>query len=369
MREDKDEGGMTLIEVKHLTKIYGGRKAVDDLSFKLVNGRIYGLLGPNGAGKSTTMNMMTGCLAPTSGEVRINGFDVFEQPIEAKRFIGYLPELPPLYSDMTPEEYLSFVAEAKGLSPTRARRQVTEVMELTGIADMKDRLIKHLSKGYCQRVGIAQAMLGNPEIIILDEPTVGLDPKQIADIRALIRTLGENHTVIISSHILAEIDELCDELLVIAGGTLVAAGTTEELQAMLGDTETLRLTVRGDAEGILAALDGMEGAGSPEAFAVSEEGAVGVRLEIARGSDLRDDIFFAMAERRYAVLEMEVEHKTLEKVFLALTELPDPAAEQPDETEAAEDISPVESEPTEAADAPDEETASAAPVQEKEDEV
>ncbi len=309
-----------MIEVKHLTKIYGDHIAVNDLNFKLVNGRIYGLLGPNGAGKSTTMNMITGCLAPSTGEVRINGFDVFEQPIEAKRFIGYLPELPPLYSDMTPEEYLNFVAEAKGVMPARARRQVSEVMELTGIADMKDRLIKHLSKGYCQRVGIAQAMLGNPEIIILDEPTVGLDPKQIADIRALIRTLSENRTIIVSSHILAEIDELCDELLVIANGSLVASGTAAELQAMLGDTETLCLTVRGDEAGVCAVLNAIEGAGQLTVYAVPEDGAVGIRLEVARGSDLRDTIFFAMAEHRYAVLKMEMEQKTLERVFLALTE-------------------------------------------------
>lgn len=308
-----------MIEVKNLTKMYGDRCAVDHLSFKLVNGRIYGLLGPNGAGKSTTMNMITGCLTPSEGSVRINGFDMFEQPIEAKQFIGYLPEQPPLYPDMTPEEYLIFVAEVKGVTPERARRQVREVMELTDITDVKDRLIKHLSKGYCQRVGLAQTLLGGPEIIILDEPTVGLDPKQITDIRELLRSLSENRIIIISSHILAEINELCDELLVINHGTLVASGTIDELNEMLGDTETLLLAVRGDATGVCAVLEGIEGAGNYTVTA-ENEGCVSLRLEIKRGTDLRDTIFFAMAEKRYAVLEMEIEQKTLERVFLALTE-------------------------------------------------
>lgn len=183
-----------MIEVKNLTKIYGDHTAVDGLSFKINNGKIYGLLGPNGAGKSTTMNMMTGCLAPTSGSVKINGFDMFDEPLRAKKCIGYLPEIPPVYGEMTPLEYLRFVADAKGVPYNRAIRQVQEAMELTHIDDMQNRLIKNLSKGYRQRVGIAQAMLGNPDIIILDEPTVGLDPKQIAEIRELIRTLGEIKT-------------------------------------------------------------------------------------------------------------------------------------------------------------------------------
>ncbi|MBR0443583.1 MAG: ABC transporter ATP-binding protein [Clostridia bacterium] len=319
-----------MIEVTNLTKIYGDHAAVRNLSFKLVNGRIYGLLGPNGAGKSTTMNMMTGCLAPTYGTVSINGYDIYEQPLDAKRFIGYLPEQPPLYTDMTPEEYLTFVAEAKGVLPSRLKRQVEQVMERTNITDMKDRLIKHLSKGYCQRVGIAQAMLGDPEIIILDEPTVGLDPKQIFEIRELIRTLSEQCTIIISSHILAEISELCDELLVISNGSLVASGTLEELEQMLGDTQTLHLTVRGDSEGVCAVLDMIEGASDYEHMPATEEGTVRLSIRISRGADLRDDIFFKMAESRYAVLSMEYEQQTLESVFLTLTEQA-PAEQEPTE--------------------------------------
>lgn len=324
-----------LIELINLTKTYGDHTAVQALSFKLRNGRIYGLLGPNGAGKSTTMNMMTGCLAPTGGTVRINGYDIYEQPLDAKRFIGYLPEQPPLYPDMTPEEFLTFVAEAKGVAPLQIKRQVEDVMEKTNITDMKDRLIKHLSKGYCQRVGIAQAILGEPEIVILDEPTVGLDPKQIADIRALIRTLGESCTVMISSHILAEIGELCDELLVISHGELVASGTLEELEGMLGESASLQLTVRGDAEGVLAVLDAIEGASDYEQLAPTEEGTVSLRVRVPRDKDVRDDIFFAMAEHRYAVVSMELEQQTLEQVFLTLTEQPsDEVQEASDEGES-----------------------------------
>ena len=321
-----------MIEVKNLTKTYGDHEALRDVSFKIANGKIYGLLGPNGAGKSTTMNIMTGCLAPTSGTVRINGFDIYEQAIEAKRLIGYLPEQPPLYDDMTPEEFLLFVAEAKGVHPELALRQVKEVMALTNITDMKDRLIANLSKGCRQRVGIAQAMLGSPEVIILDEPTVGLDPKQLVEIREMIRTLGEDRTVIVSSHILSEVSELCDELLVIAQGKLVAKGTLEDLEAMVGRTDTLHLSVRGDEAGILEVLRGIvdvEGA-----TVTASQDTVSITLDIERGRDVRDDIFFAMADKRYAVVAMEIEHKSLENVFLALTQTED---EEYDEEEYDEE--------------------------------
>ncbi|MBO5898459.1 MAG: ABC transporter ATP-binding protein [Clostridia bacterium] len=324
-----------MIEIKQLTKRYGERIALNGLDVKLMNGKIYGLLGPNGAGKSTTMNMMTGCLTPTSGSVRINGFDIVEQPLEAKRFIGYLPEQPPLYPDMTPEEYLCFIAEVKGVAPERVMRQVSEVMEMTNITDRKDTLIRHLSKGYGQRVGIAQAMLGNPEIIILDEPTVGLDPKQIVEIRELIRRMSEGRTVIISSHILAEISELCDELLVLSGGSLVAKGTLEELDAMIDSTETLLLTVRGDREGVCAVLDGIEGAGDYEVVESAEQGTVSLKIRLERGSEARDTVVFRMVEHHYAVVAMELEQQTLERVFLALTE-PAPAAVREEAAEEAE---------------------------------
>jgi len=309
-----------LIEVKHLTKVYGDHTAVDDLNFKIHNGKIYGFLGPNGAGKSTTMNMITGCLAPTEGTVRINGFDVIDEPLKAKRCIGYLPEIPPVYNEMTPREYLSFVAEAKGVSYELAVRQVNEVMELTRITDVQDRLIKHLSKGYRQRVGIAQTMLGNPDIIILDEPTVGLDPRQITEIRALIRKLGESKTVIISSHILAEISEVCDHVLILSGGKLIANAPVEELQDTTRQNARLHLSVRGDEQGIIAALETIEEIESCTVGNSHEEGVVSLTLTANGEVDLRDRIFFAMADRRYAVLSMEREEASLESVFLALTE-------------------------------------------------
>lgn len=308
-----------MIEVKELTKVYGDHTAVDRMSFKINNGKIYGLLGPNGAGKSTTMNIIAGCLAPTSGTVKINGFDIYDQPQKAKACIGYLPEIPPLYNELTPFEYLSFVAEAKGVSHQRALRQVHEAMELTDIDDMKDRLIKNLSKGYRQRVGIAQAMLGNPDIIILDEPTVGLDPKQIAEIRALIRKLGEMKTVIVSSHILAEISEMCDHVLIISKGHLIANAPLEELQSMGGDKEILKLSVRGEENAVIEALNEIPEVESCTVLPSHEDGVV--RLSVsAEGEDLRDRIFFAMADRRMAVISMEREAATLESVFLALTE-------------------------------------------------
>ncbi|MBQ8212888.1 MAG: ABC transporter ATP-binding protein [Clostridia bacterium] len=309
-----------MIEVKNLTKIYGDHTAVDGLSFKINNGKIYGLLGPNGAGKSTTMNMMTGCLAPTSGSVKINGFDMFDEPLRAKKCIGYLPEIPPVYGEMTPLEYLRFVADAKGVPYNRAIRQVQEAMELTHIEDMKNRLIKNLSKGYRQRVGIAQAMLGNPDIIILDEPTVGLDPKQIAEIRELIRTLGEIKTVIVSSHILAEIQELCDHVLIISGGKLIANAPIEELQNRTGDRLRLRLSVRGDERGVLKVLSSFDEIEGCTVTGSREDGVINLTLSAAASDDLRDRIFFAMADSRYAVLSMEKEEETLESIFLQLTD-------------------------------------------------
>ena len=308
-----------MIEVKNLTKVYGDHVAVDNISFKINNGKIYGLLGSNGAGKSTTMNMITGCLAPTAGSVKINGFDVYAEPLKAKRCVGYLPEIPPVYEEMTPEEYLRFVADAKCVSYARAIRQAQEAMELTQITKMRNRLIKNLSKGYRQRVGIAQAMLGNPDIIILDEPTVGLDPKQILEIRALIRRLGEIKTVIICSHILAEISEICDHVLIIAGGKLIANAPIEELQSRAGAGARLNLTVRGDEEGVLDVLSSIEELESCTVGVSRESGVVKLTVCAKGDADLRDRIFFALADRRYALLSMEREEATLESIFLSLT--------------------------------------------------
>lgn len=221
-----------MIKVEHLTKYYGEFMAVDDLSFEIEEGHVYGFLGPNGAGKSTTMNIMTGCLSATEGTVTINGYDILEEPLQAKRCIGYLPEHPPLYTNETPEEYLRFVGEAKGLRGQELQQQIAEVMEQTKITEVKSRLISNLSKGYKQRVGIAQALLGNPKVIILDEPTVGLDPIQIIEIRDLVRQLGEQHTVILSSHILSEVQAICEKVLIIAKGRLLAFDEPKNLEKL-----------------------------------------------------------------------------------------------------------------------------------------
>lgn len=244
-----------MITVEHLTKRYGSVTAVDDISFTIEDGHIYGFLGPNGAGKSTTMNIMTGCLAATSGEVKIDGFDIFEQARQAKQCIGYLPEIPPLYTDETPEEYLRFVAEAKGIAKRDIPAEITRVMRETRLTEMGGRLIRNLSKGYRQRVGIAQALLGNPRYIILDEPTVGLDPLQIIEIRDLIRELGEKHTVILSSHILSEVQAICESVLIIAHGKLVAFDTPQNLELMLAANNRLTIVAETDEPGLRAILD------------------------------------------------------------------------------------------------------------------
>lgn len=245
-----------MITVEHLTKRYGDFTAVDDISFTIEDGHIYGFLGPNGAGKSTTMNIMTGCLAATSGEVKIDGYDIFEQARKAKQCIGYLPEIPPLYTDETPQEYLRFVAEAKGIAKRDIPAEVARVIRETRLTEMENRLIRNLSKGYRQRVGIAQALLGNPRYIILDEPTVGLDPLQIIEIRDLIRELGEKHTVILSSHILSEVQAICESVLIIAHGKLVAFDTPQNLERMLAANNRLVLTAETDEAGMRAILDG-----------------------------------------------------------------------------------------------------------------
>ena len=309
-----------MIEVKGLTKKYGGHTAVDNVSFKIRNGRTYGLLGPNGAGKSTTMNIIAGCLSPTDGTVLINGYDICDQPREAKRQIGYLPEQPPLFGDMTPFEYLCFVAEAKGVKDDLIDRQVKEAMTVTDILSVKDRLIRNLSKGYRQRVGIAQTMLGSPDIIILDEPTVGLDPKQLTEIRTLIRKLGEKLTVIVSSHILSEISELCDHVIILSHGRVVADDSMAELEARVSPEKILRMTVKGDGDGVRAVLEGIPGVTSVTAEGTAAEGTVRFKVGTTPEEDLRDTIFFAMAERRYAVISMELAEQSLESIFLSLTD-------------------------------------------------
>lgn len=304
-----------MIEINHLVKKYGNHVAVDDLSLEVEPGKIYGFLGPNGAGKSTTMNMITGYLGATSGEVKINGHDIFKEPEEAKKCIGYLPEIPPLYVDMTVLEYLNFAAELKKLDKKKRKEYVTSAMETTGVTEVKDRLIRNLSKGYRQRVGFAQAVLGYPEIIILDEPTVGLDPKQIIEIRELIKKLGENHTVILSSHILTEISAVCDHVFIISKGKLVASDATENLLSLMSGAQEVMLLLKQGAEEAAEQLLEIE---NVERVQVTEENT---RLIVyaKQGADVREEIFSTMAEHKIPVLEMHTVTKSLEDVFLELT--------------------------------------------------
>lgn len=311
-----------MIEVKNLTKKYGNNTAVKNLSFTVEKGKIYGFLGPNGAGKSTTMNIITGCLAATEGQVLINGHDIFEEPKEAKKCIGYLPELPPIYPDMTPYEYLMFVAEAKGVARDLLYNEVMRVMEATQIVDVGDRLIKNLSKGFKQRVGIAQAMLGMPEIIILDEPTVGLDPKQIIEIRELIKSLGKDHTVILSSHILSEVSAVCDYVMIIAHGTLVASSEIENLgQYLVGSTATT-LVAKGDKERIENSLSSLPGV-IVKSVKKDEREADDVYtyvLEAEKDTDVREAIFKKIVDIGCIILNMDTKTMGLEEVFLKLTD-------------------------------------------------
>ena len=281
-------------------------------------GRIYGFLGPNGAGKSTTMNMITGYLAPTSGEVKIDGYDIMKEPEAAKKRIGYLPEVPPLYPDMTVGEYLRFAAQLKKIPSGQRAKEVQRCMELAQLSEVKSRLIANLSKGYKQRVGLAQAVLGNPGIIILDEPTVGLDPKQMIEIRQLICSLGEKHTVILSSHILSEVSAVCDEILIISQGKLVASDTPEGLAEKQKGASILKLSAKGrkeDLENVLQNLPGTEGytvrQEKEEAVAEIREGA---------GQDVREGLFYALAEKKMPILSLERSGGSLEEIFLQLTE-------------------------------------------------
>lgn len=310
-----------MITVKHLTKCYGDFKAVDDLSFEIKEGHVYGFLGPNGAGKSTTMNIMTGCLSATEGEVKIDGYDIFQEPQKAKKRIGYLPELPPLYMNETPMEYLRFVGEAKGLKGQELEEQIEEVISQTRIEEVKNRLIFKLSKGYRQRVGIAQALLGNPKVIILDEPTVGLDPIQIIEIRDLIKQLGKSHTVILSSHILSEVQAICEKVLIISKGKLIAFDEPDNLERLLmGANEIMIATEadRAETAEILETIGGIEDASYQE----KENGLLEACIKIGDNDtyDISRKLFFAFAGKDRALLEMTAKKANLEEIFIELTE-------------------------------------------------
>lgn len=308
-----------MIEVEKLTKKYGNHVAVDNLSFRVERGMVYGFLGPNGAGKSTTMNMMTGYIAATSGTVKINGYDMLKEPEKAKKCIGYLPELPPVYQDMTVSEYLTFASELKKIPKRERKEQITQVMEQTKIADVKDRLIKNLSKGYKQRVGLAQAILGEPQVIILDEPTVGLDPKQIIEIRELIRELAKKHTVILSSHILSEVSAVCDHIMIISKGKLVACDTPEGLLTLFSGVREMNLAVEGSSAILEEILKQFSEIQAYEILEEKEDGIVRVQIKADAESDIRKELFFALAKGQMPIMELSMTEKSLEDVFLELT--------------------------------------------------
>lgn len=307
-----------MIEVKNIVKKYGSHIAVDHLNFTVEPGKIYGLLGPNGAGKSTTMNIMTGYIGATEGDVIINGHSILEEPDEAKKQIGYLPEIPPLYMDMTVNEYLTFAAKLKKIPVKVIPDNLEKVKNITRIQDVEGRLIKNLSKGYRQRVGLAYAILGFPEIIILDEPTVGLDPKQIIEIRDVIKNLAKNHTVILSSHILQEISAVCDYILIISHGKLVASDSIENLNDMMKDTNTLELRIKGGLSEVKDYFDNLNGLN--QVSYREEEDFIKVTAEFGGDKEMTEEIFYGCAQRKLPIYEVSRYRRSLEELFLELTD-------------------------------------------------
>jgi ABC-2 type transport system ATP-binding protein len=308
-----------LIEVQNVTKRYGQHVAVDHINFTVNKGEILGFLGPNGAGKSTTMNIITGYISATEGTIKVDGYDILENPLEVKKRIGYLPEFPPLYMDMTVEEYLEFVSNIKKVDVNNKKKTLDKVTELTGIGDVRGRLIKNLSKGYKQRVGVAQAMIGNPEVLILDEPTVGLDPKQIIEIRNLIKELGKEHTIILSSHILPEVSAVCERVIIINKGQLVASDTPENLSRRIGDSSKLILRVSGPDKQVLKTIREIQGVKYADIQGNKEPDTVDILVEAQKDIDIRKSLFFAMSRAQYPILMMKSMDMTLEDIFLHVT--------------------------------------------------
>lgn len=325
-----------MIEVSGLYKSYGKNMAVKNVSFSIADGEVVGFLGVNGAGKSTIMNILTGCLSPTAGSAKIDGYDIVENPVEAKRRIGYLPELPPVYVDMTVIEYLSFMYDLKKVKLPKAAH-LEEICRVVKIENVADRLIKNLSKGYRQRVGIAQALIGNPKVLILDEPTVGLDPRQIIEIRELITRLGENHTVILSSHILSEIQQICERVIIINKGVVIADDTYNNLTAALTGENSVNLRVLGPGAEVKAQLEGVRGVEKVESAGIKENGAVEFKIIAKEGEDVRRALFERMASRKWPIVMMKGNENSLEQLFLQLVE--ESAAvheEEPAQTEEIE---------------------------------
>lgn len=308
-----------MIEIRNLTKKYGDHIAVDDISLDIKPGKVYGFLGPNGAGKSTTMNIITGYLAPTSGEVKIDGHDIYKEPEEAKACIGYLPEIPPLYVDMKVEEYLEFVAELKKVSKDNIKKEVERVINLTRINDVSHRIINNLSKGYRQRVGMAQAIIGSPKIIILDEPTVGLDPNQIKEVRDLIKSLAGDHTVILSSHILSEISETCSHVFIINKGKIIANNSIETLSNYFNSKQVLEIVAKGDLNKCKEVIEKIEDIESVSVENGTEEGTINITVTAHYSKDVREEVSLALSSEKISIFEMKEDVKSLEDVFLQLT--------------------------------------------------
>lgn len=307
-----------MVEVKNLTKYYGDIKAVDDISFTVETGEVLGFLGPNGAGKSTTMNMITGYISSTSGTVTIDGSEILEDPKKTKAKIGYLPEIPPLYMDMTVRKYLEFVFDLKKVKMPE-KEHIDEVMRLVRITEQADRIIKNLSKGYRQRVGLAQALIGNPPVLILDEPTVGLDPNQIIEIRKLIKSLGKRHTVIFSSHVLSEISATCDRIIVISNGKIVADAKTDELSTAVSGEQKLALEIEGISSNVIAAIKKIPAVIRVSNYHDVREGVAKYVVEYDKSADIRRDVFNAMSRIGCPILDMQSGNETLEDMFLKLT--------------------------------------------------
>jgi len=319
LQYDTRQGGESLIQVEKLTKKYGQHLATNNLNFTVNKGEVLGFLGPNGAGKSTTMNIITGYISATEGSVKIDGYDVLEKPEEVKKRIGYLPEFPPLYTDMTVKEYLDFVSDIKKVSKAQKAKDMEKIMDLVRIADVRKRLIKNLSKGYKQRVGFAQALIGNPPVLVLDEPTIGLDPKQIIEIRNLIRDLGKEHTIILSSHILPEVSAVCERLLIINKGEIVASGTPDSLSKHLNSSSRLSLRVAGPEKSVIKVLNDIPGVKLAEYNGTKEQDTVDVLVEGDKDVDIRKPLFFALSRAQYPILQMKSMDLTLEEIFLQLT--------------------------------------------------
>ena len=307
-----------MIEVQHLTKRYGNVTAVDDVSFTVEKGEILGFLGPNGAGKTTTMRVLTGYMPATDGHARVAGYDVFDQPIESKRRTGYLPETPPLYPDMTVREYLAFVAKIKGVPAKERAGRLDHVMKRTYIADMAGRACGKLSKGYRQRVGIAQALIHNPDVLILDEPTAGLDPKQIIETRKLIKELAGDHTIVLSTHILPEVAQTCQRVVIINKGRVVAVDTPANLTARLGGSETMFVQAEGQADAVRAALAGVPGVTTVTESEVRDSMS-SFEVVSQKGTDVRRDLARAIVSGGFGLLELRPMRMSLEEIFLSLT--------------------------------------------------